>query len=369
MELCEGSPPHFSVHPMRAIFIISSRPPPSLREPEKWSEDMRDFVGKCLVKDCDRRASAADLLKHPWVRNIVKEIGSGGRGLSIIRELVDTHWDALQRIRASKMPDNIEDIGQSCADDRKPDEVGGTVRRVLSGIPATRQQMRNASLKRGLTLGREYDGEATIILRPGSGDREVGTVIRDAKEVQHKRDYYDVKDFDMIGTPLESSVIRHNTVNRVYSQETLVRKEDAGDIQAALKYFRDDPQPPSEPKLLKNLRDPPRFDKASNVENETSVAVESEILNEMIENCSQASVEMMRKVIDFVLLSLITKVLNVLQEIMTQLSVLKKQYREDLENLTQSYESRRKALKDSLLALSQVTSTVSHGCSDNVRRK
>lgn len=37
---------------------------------------------------------------------------------------------------------------------------------------------------------------------------------------------------------------------------------------------------------------------------------------------------------------------------MRQLSVLKKQYREDLETLTKSYEARRKVLKEALIALS-----------------
>lgn len=39
---------------------------------------------------------------------------------------------------------------------------------------------------------------------------------------------------------------------------------------------------------------------------------------------------------------------------MKQLSALKKQYRDDLEALTRSYEIRRKMLKDALLALSSV---------------
>lgn len=40
------------------------------------------------------------------------------------------------------------------------------------------------------------------------------------------------------------------------------------------------------------------------------------------------------------------------QDILRQISTLKKQYREDLEKLTQSYEARRKLLKDALLSLS-----------------
>ncbi|RYG60248.1 hypothetical protein EON64_19450 [archaeon] len=75
LELVEGSPPHFNVHPMRAIFMISSRPPPTLKDTEKYSADMRDFVSKCLVKIPDQRASAKELLAHPWIRGVVKEIG------------------------------------------------------------------------------------------------------------------------------------------------------------------------------------------------------------------------------------------------------------------------------------------------------
>ncbi|ETO21097.1 serine/threonine-protein kinase 3 [Reticulomyxa filosa] len=34
-----------------------------------WSDDFRDFVCKCLVRDVDKRFSAAYLLKHPWLAN------------------------------------------------------------------------------------------------------------------------------------------------------------------------------------------------------------------------------------------------------------------------------------------------------------
>lgn len=294
MELCEGSPPYFNVHPMRAIFIISSRPPPTLKEPEKWSDDMKDFVGRCFVKDCDKRASASELLKHPWIKSSVREIGSGGRGLPIIRDLIEDNWEALERMKASKMPDCIDSSGNggTLVVESKPDDNGSTMRRTLSGIPATRQQLRNASLKRGFT----YDGDGTMIARPVSV-RDSGTLLRDNKDIpQHKREYFDEKDVDHNAT-LVSSVVRHNTVNRVFHQDTLVRKEDAGDMQAALKYFRDDPiPPPSEPKISKNGRDFANLEKVVTSDHSTEVAAETAILNEMIDDCSQAGVELMRKV-------------------------------------------------------------------------
>ncbi len=58
---------------------------------------------------------------------------------------------------------------------------------------------------------------------------------------------------------------------------------------------------------------------------------------------------------------------------MRQLSVLKKQYREDLETLTKSYEARRKVLKDALIGISPLnpsaTSNVEVTESANTRKK
>jgi serine/threonine protein kinase len=50
IEMAEGMPPHFNVHPMRAIFLIPSKPPPKLTDPAKWSNEFNDFIKCCLVK-------------------------------------------------------------------------------------------------------------------------------------------------------------------------------------------------------------------------------------------------------------------------------------------------------------------------------
>ena len=34
--MAEGRPPYSNIHPMRAIFMIPSRPPPKLTEPDDW---------------------------------------------------------------------------------------------------------------------------------------------------------------------------------------------------------------------------------------------------------------------------------------------------------------------------------------------
>ena len=45
------------VHPMRAIFMIPSKPPPKLKEPDKWSPAFNDFIAKTLVKKAEDRAT------------------------------------------------------------------------------------------------------------------------------------------------------------------------------------------------------------------------------------------------------------------------------------------------------------------------
>jgi len=67
IEMAEGKPPYSNIHPMRAIFMIPSRPPPKLTEPDKWSKDFSDFIAQCLTKNPEQRPSAADLLKHNFV--------------------------------------------------------------------------------------------------------------------------------------------------------------------------------------------------------------------------------------------------------------------------------------------------------------
>ncbi|GLH10026.1 Receptor-type guanylate cyclase Gyc76C [Gryllus bimaculatus] len=43
LEMAEGKPPYGDIHPMRAIFMIPTKPPPSFREPDQWSPEFIDF--------------------------------------------------------------------------------------------------------------------------------------------------------------------------------------------------------------------------------------------------------------------------------------------------------------------------------------
>ena len=54
---------------LQAIFMIPTKPPPSFRQPDKWSAEFIDFVSKCLVKNPENRATAVELLE---VSKIIK---------------------------------------------------------------------------------------------------------------------------------------------------------------------------------------------------------------------------------------------------------------------------------------------------------
>lgn len=72
-ELAVGHPPHANIHPMRAIFIIPTSPPPTLPEPNDFSDVFKDFLSICLQKDINKRPTASELLQHPFIANAEQE--------------------------------------------------------------------------------------------------------------------------------------------------------------------------------------------------------------------------------------------------------------------------------------------------------
>lgn len=80
MELAMGEPPHSDVHPMKVLFLIPKEKPPRL-EGANWSNDFKDFVAKCLMKEPEHRLTAKALLKHRFVQRAGK--------VETLRALVD----------------------------------------------------------------------------------------------------------------------------------------------------------------------------------------------------------------------------------------------------------------------------------------
>jgi len=67
IEMAEGKPPYHNIHPMRAIFMIPSKPSSTLKDTNKYSSHFHDFIAKCLTKDQETRPTASQLLQHPFI--------------------------------------------------------------------------------------------------------------------------------------------------------------------------------------------------------------------------------------------------------------------------------------------------------------
>eukprot|EP01095_Lingulamoeba_sp_RSL-Kostka_P011929 TRINITY_DN464_c0_g2_i7.p1 TRINITY_DN464_c0_g2~~TRINITY_DN464_c0_g2_i7.p1 ORF type:complete len:517 (-),score=195.33 TRINITY_DN464_c0_g2_i7:93-1643(-) len=68
MEMAEGEPPYMEHSPLRALFLITTKGIPELKEPEKWSEEFIDFCQLLLKKDPEERPFADELIKHPFLK-------------------------------------------------------------------------------------------------------------------------------------------------------------------------------------------------------------------------------------------------------------------------------------------------------------
>jgi len=94
MEMAMGEPPNATIHPMKVLFLIPKQPAPTL-EGDQWSEDFKNFIEMCLVKNPEERASAKDLLRTRFIRNAGKT--------EALQELLERkqNWDATRGERES----------------------------------------------------------------------------------------------------------------------------------------------------------------------------------------------------------------------------------------------------------------------------
>lgn len=105
LEMAEGKPPYGDIHPMRAIFMIPTKPPPSFRKPDKWSSSFIDFVSRCLIKNPEDRATAKELLQHEFILN-AKPCTLLHKMIQEAREIQEAHSNQLE-IESEKYKDKI----------------------------------------------------------------------------------------------------------------------------------------------------------------------------------------------------------------------------------------------------------------------
>ncbi|KAG8187738.1 hypothetical protein JTE90_015608 [Oedothorax gibbosus] len=67
IEMVDGEPPFFNEPPLQAMRRIRDMPPPKLKNTHRVSPRLQGFLEKMLVRDPSQRATACELLQHPFL--------------------------------------------------------------------------------------------------------------------------------------------------------------------------------------------------------------------------------------------------------------------------------------------------------------
>jgi len=151
IEMAEGKPPYSNIHPMRAIFMIPSRPPPRLTEADKWSNDLNDFVAKCLIKNPESRPVANDLLKHPLIGK--------AKTSTVLTPLIEEMDEIIRRVGREEA---MGMVAQSDSEDEDGSEGGST----------------KSTMKKSTEEAGDYDDSTMVVTGNNDGDEGLSTMKR-----------------------------------------------------------------------------------------------------------------------------------------------------------------------------------------------
>ncbi len=59
--------------PLRALFLITTKGIPPLKDGAKWSAPLKEFTSQALIKKVEDRPDAAKLLAHPFLKTACKK--------------------------------------------------------------------------------------------------------------------------------------------------------------------------------------------------------------------------------------------------------------------------------------------------------
>lgn len=67
IEFMEGEPPNLNMAPREVLKIVASSGTPTLKQPEKWSKELKSFLSGCLTVSAFSRMSMKEVLLHDFL--------------------------------------------------------------------------------------------------------------------------------------------------------------------------------------------------------------------------------------------------------------------------------------------------------------
>jgi len=112
IEMAEGNPPHYDLHPMRAMRVIPTAEPPTLKPDttKKWSKDFAAFLSTCLKKEPEERPSTKSLLQNPFIKAGKKSFKKDLKAL--VAETISTMTDEKRKTLAKVQEESQKTVSQ-----------------------------------------------------------------------------------------------------------------------------------------------------------------------------------------------------------------------------------------------------------------
>jgi serine/threonine protein kinase len=156
IEMAEGAPPHSNLNPLRAIFLIPSKPAPNLNDPDLWSPEMVDFIRCCCKKDPSERSDSALLTSHPFVKQEVNALRKIHASFDTMCLHGATGYEHVSKL--SKRPPGLPALRSLMASMKKPLDVVKNQRNV-GGSPHKSERKGSGALSPMST--RDSDGTSS----------------------------------------------------------------------------------------------------------------------------------------------------------------------------------------------------------------
>jgi len=102
IELAEGEPPLSNIRMIKVMQLILKDPPKGLTNPSQWSKEFNDFVKACLTIQPEKRPTAKELQKHPF---LLKK----NKGIALISELVSSSIEEISNYRKTQYDSEEEE--------------------------------------------------------------------------------------------------------------------------------------------------------------------------------------------------------------------------------------------------------------------